>query len=199
MNLRPYQQESITKVQKEWQQGHRKTLLVLPTGTGKTIVFTKLAEALVKQGQRVLIMAHRSELLEQATDKLFQATGLKAAVEKGEQTSVNTFYRITVGSVQTLQREKRLQQFRPDYFDTIIVDEAHHILSNGYQKVMQYFESAQVLGVTATADRGDMRNLGEYFDSLAYEYSLPAAIKDGYLAPIKAITIPLKLDISVVK
>ncbi|MBA1393080.1 hypothetical protein EQ500_04230, partial [Lactobacillus sp. XV13L] len=119
-----------------------------------------------------------------------------SAVEKGEQTSVNTFYRITVGSVQTLQREKRLQQFRPDYFDTIIVDEAHHILSNGYQKVMQYFNQAQVLGVTATADRGDMRNLGEYFDSLAYEYSLPAAIKDGYLAPIKAITIPLKMDIS---
>lgn len=65
--------------------------------------------------------------------------------------------------------------------------------------MMQYFESAQVLGVTATADRGDMRNLEEYFDSLAYEYSLPAAIKDGYLAPIKAITIPLKLDISDVK
>ncbi len=61
MELRPYQQTSIEKVQSEWKEGHQKTLLVLPTGTGKTIVFTKLAEELVRQGQQVLIMAHRGE------------------------------------------------------------------------------------------------------------------------------------------
>lgn len=199
MGLRPYQQESIDKIQEEWSKGHKKTLLVLPTGTGKTIVFTKLAEELVKQGKRVLIMAHRGELLEQAADKLFKTTGLRAAVEKAENTSIDSFYRVVVGSVQTLQREKRLNQFDPDFFDVIIVDEAHHILSDGYQRVMNYFKSAKVLGVTATSDRGDMRNLGEYFDSLAYEYSLPAAIKDGYLSPIKALTIPLTLDLTGVK
>jgi len=199
MGLRPYQQESIDKIQAEWSKGHKKTLLVLPTGTGKTIVFTKLAEELVKQGKRVLIMAHRGELLEQAADKLFKTTGLRAAVEKAENTSIDSFYRVVVGSVQTLQREKRLNQFDPDFFDVIIVDEAHHILSDGYQRVMNYFKSAKVLGVTATSDRGDMRNLGEYFDSLAYEYSLPAAIKDGYLSPIKALTIPLTLDLTGVK
>ncbi|GBG94955.1 hypothetical protein LFYK43_14140 [Ligilactobacillus salitolerans] len=199
MGLRPYQQESIDKIQEEWSIGHKKTLLVLPTGTGKTIVFTKLTEELVKQGKRVLIMAHRGELLEQAADKLFKTTGLRAAVEKAESTSIDSFYRVVVGSVQTLQREKRLEQFNPDFFDAIIVDEAHHILSEGYQRVMNYFENADVLGVTATADRGDLRNLGEYFDSLAYEYSLPAAIKDGYLSPIKALTIPLTLDLTGVK
>lgn len=75
-------------------------------------------------------------------------------------------------------------------------DEAHHVLSDSYQKVLEHFDSAKVLGVTATPDRGDMRNLGQCFESLAYEYTLPKAIKEGYLSPIKAQTIPLKLDLT---
>ena len=93
-------------------------------------------------------------------------------------------------------RENRLNQFRPDHFGTIVVDEAHHAISDSYQRVLQYFSNAKVLGVTATPDRGDMRNLGSYFESLAYEYTLPRAIKDGYLCRIKAQTIPLKLDLT---
>ncbi|MBZ2405139.1 DEAD/DEAH box helicase family protein [Liquorilactobacillus hordei] len=166
---------------------------------GKTIVFSKIIEDRVRLGERVLVLAHRGELLEQASDKLEKATGLKTATEKAEETSLGSFFRVVVGSVQTLQREKRLNQFAPDYFDSIVVDEAHHCISDGYQRVLKHFENANVLGVTATADRGDQRNLGEYFQSLAYDYSLPAAIKDGYLTPIKALTIPLKLDISGVK
>ncbi|TVW30794.1 DEAD/DEAH box helicase, partial [Streptococcus pneumoniae] len=92
--------------------------------------------------------------------------------------------------------EKRLSQFPPDWFDTIVVDEAHHAISDGYQRVLGYFEKSDVLGVTATPDRGDMKNLGSYFDSLAYEYSLVQAIKEGYLSKIKALTIPLSLDLS---
>ena len=103
---------------------------------------------------------------------------------------------MTVGSVQSLQRPKRLEKFTPDYFDTIIIDEAQHAISPGYQTALQHFDRANVLGVTATPDRGDMRNLGEYFDTLAYEYTLPKAIKEGYLSPIKALTVPLKLDLS---
>jgi superfamily II DNA or RNA helicase len=199
IELRPYQQESREKVESEWKKGRKKTLLVLPTGTGKTIVFAKIIEDCVRAGERVLVLAHRGELLEQASDKLKKATGLKTATEKAEETSLGSFFRVVVGSVQTLQRSKRLNQFSKDYFDTIVVDEAHHCISDGYQRVLNYFEDAKVLGVTATADRGDQRNLGEYFQSLAYEYSLPAAIKDGYLTPIKALTIPLRLDISGVK
>lgn len=199
IELRPYQQESREAVQNEWKKGNKRTLLVLPTGTGKTIVFSKIIEDRVRLGERVLVLAHRGELLEQASDKLEKATGLKTATEKAEETSLGSFFRVVVGSVQTLQREKRLNQFTPDYFDSIVVDEAHHCISDGYQRVLKHFENANVLGVTATADRGDQRNLGEYFQSLAYDYSLPAAIKDGYLTPIKALTIPLKLDISGVK
>lgn len=197
MQLRPYQEEARIAVQNEWdEKGNQRTLLVLPTGTGKTIVFSKIIEDRVGMGKRVLVLAHRSELLEQASDKLEKATGLITALEKAEHTSLGTWNRVVVGSVQTLQGEKRLKRFDKDHFNTIVIDEAHHAISPSYQKVLSYFDQAEVLGVTATPDRGDMRNLGEYFQSLAYEYSLPKAIKEGYLSKIKALTIPLNLDLS---
>ncbi len=196
MQLRPYQEEARQAVFSEWEKGNSKTLLVLPTGCGKTIVFAKITEDCVRNGNRVLILAHRGELLEQAADKIKKSTGLHCSVEKAEQSCLGSWHRVTVGSVQSLMREKRLSQFSSDYFDTIIVDEAHHCISDGYQRVLSYFGDANVLGVTATPDRGDMKNLGTYFDSLAYEYTLPKAIKEGYLSPIKALTIPLKLDLS---
>ena len=196
MELRPYQQEARAAVEGQWDEGVRRTLLVLPTGCGKTIVFAKITEDCVKAGQRVLILAHRGELLDQAADKIKKSTGLGCAVEKAEQTSLDSWYQVTVGSVQTLMREKRLSQFDPGHFGTIIIDEAHHCISDSYQRVLQYFEDSNVLGVTATHDRGDMRNLGNYFESLAYEYTLPKAIREGYLSPIKALTVPLKLDLA---
>ena len=196
MTLRPYQQEAKDAIFREWDQGHSKTLLVLPTGTGKTIVFSAVTEECVRTGSRVLILAHRGELLDQAQDKLLKATGLRCSVEKAEETSLHSWYRVTVGSVQTLMREKRLAQFSPSHFSHIIIDEAHHCLSDSYQRVLEHFSAARVLGVTATPDRGDMRNLGQYFESLAYEYTLPKAIREGYLCPIKAQTIPLKLDLT---
>jgi superfamily II DNA or RNA helicase len=196
MELRPYQEKAKTAISLEWAKGVKKTLLVLPTGTGKTIVFCKLIEDLVTQGERCLILAHRGELLDQAADKMRQATGLNCVTEKAEETAEGSFYRITVGSIQTLMRENRLSRFDRDHYDTIIVDEAHHVLADSYQRIFDYFENAKVLGVTATPDRGDMKNLGRFFDSIAYEYKLPMAIKEGFLAPIKALTIPLKLDLS---
>lgn len=198
MKLRPYQEAARIAVNDEWERGVNKTLLVLPTGTGKTIVFSKIIEDRVRAGDRCLVLAHRGELLDQAADKLEKSTGLRCSVEKAKDTSINSWYRVTVGSVQTLMRERRLSQFSPDYFGTIVVDEAHHCISESYQRVLQHFNNAKVLGVTATPDRGDMHNLGSYFETLAYEYSLPQAIKENYLCPIKALTLPLKLDISMV-
>lgn len=196
MELRPYQQEAKDAIFGQWTSGILKTLLVLPTGTGKTIVFAKVTEDCVRKGDRVLILAHRGELLEQAADKLHKSTGLGCAVEKAEESCQGSWFRVVIGSVQTLMREKRLNGFPTDYFDTIIIDEAHHCLSDSYQRVLNHFSSAKVLGVTATPDRGDMRNLGEFFESLAYEYTLPKAIREGYLSPIKALTLPLKMDLS---
>ena len=196
MDLRPYQEEARSGIHREWDEGRRRTLLVLPTGTGKTIVFAKITEDVVREGGRVLILAHRGELLDQAADKIKKSTGLNSAVEKAEDSCIGSWFRVVVGSVQTMCREKRLAQFAPDFFDAIIIDEAHHSLSDTYQRVLEHFPDARVLGVTATPDRGDMKNLGEYFDSLAFEYTLPRAIREGYLCKIQAQTIPLRLDIS---
>ena len=198
MTLRPYQQGAREKVHAEWEAGRLRTLTVLPTGTGKTIVFSAVAEDQVRAGDRVLILAHRGELLDQAAEKLKKSTGLGCAVEKAESSCLNSWYRVTVGSVQSLQRPQRLEKFPHDYFGTIIIDEAHHAITDGYRRILDWFVGARVLGVTATPDRGDMRNLGEVFDSLAYEYKLTDAIRDGYLCRILAQTIPLKLDISTV-
>ena len=196
MELRPYQQEAKDSIFTEWGNGIQKTLLVLPTGCGKTIVFAKVTEECVRNGDRVLILAHRGELLDQASDKIAKATGLGCATEKAEESCLGSWFRIVVGSVQSMMREKRLSRFPKDYFDTIIIDEAHHCISDSYQRVLQHFPQSKVLGVTATPDRGDMKNLGIVFESLAYEYTLPKAIKEGYLSPIKAVTIPLKVDLT---
>lgn len=196
IELRPYQLEAVEAVEREWDGGRARTLLVLPTGCGKTVVFNEIARREVERGGRVLVLAHRGELLDQAADKLRRATGLACSVEKAQETSVGTFERVTVGSVQTLMRERRLEALGPDRFTLVIVDEAHHAVSDSYRRVLDFFAGARVLGVTATADRGDRRDLGEVFDSLAFEYSITRAIRDGYLVPIEAQTIPLKIDIT---
>ena len=193
--LRPYQAEAKQAILAAWDEGYRKTLLVLPTGCGKTVVFSSVTEDQVKKGHRVLIMAHRGELLDQAADKLREASGLDSVLEKAESSSLGSFLPVTVGSVQSLAQEKRLARFPNDYFQDIIVDEAHHCLSDSYRRVLDHFPAANILGVTATPDRGDMKNLGEFFDSKAYEYSMTEAIRQGYLCPIKAQMIPLELDI----
>lgn len=199
MNLRPYQIQAQNAILQTWNTGIGKTLLVLPTGTGKTIVFANVIAERVRQGDRVLVLAHREELLNQAADKLERAVGLKCALEKAQSSCLDSWYNVVVGSVQTLQSQKRLDRFSHDYFDTIIVDEAHHAISASYRRVIDHFASARLLGVTATADRGDKRNLGELFETIAYEYTLPGAIRDGYLCPIKALTLPLNIDLAGVK
>ena len=196
VELYDYQEEAVSAILGQWEKGFRHTLLVLPTGTGKTIVFAKVVEIKVGQGKRVLILAHRSELLSQASDKVKHVSGLDSSLEKAESTSVGSSLPITIGSIQTLAIENRLTKFPRNYFDIIVVDEAHHVMSDTYQRVLQYFNTAEVLGVTATPDRSDRKNIGQYFDSLAYEYTLTRAIREGHLSPVKAQLIPLELDIT---
>lgn len=193
--LRPYQAEAKQAILAAWDGGQRKTLLVLPTGCGKTVVFSSVTENQVNRGHRVLIMAHRGELLTQAANKLKEASGLDSVLEKAESTSLGSLFPVTVGSVQSLAQERRLARFPHDYYQDIIVDEAHHCLSDSYRRVLDHFPDANILGVTATPDRGDMKNLGEFFDSKAYEYSMTDAIREGYLCPVTAQMIPLELDI----
>ena len=194
--LRPYQQEARDAILREWAEGRKRTLLVLPTGCGKTVCFASVVKEQVDRGGRALIMAHRGELLDQAAEKVKLVSGLECAYEKAGYSSLGSWFPVTVGSVQSLCQTRRLQQFPSDYFSTIVVDEAHHCLSDSYQRVLEHFADANVLGVSATPDRTDKRNLGRFFDSCAYEYTMTQAIRQHYLCPVKAQMIPLKLDIS---
>ena len=196
LSLRDYQKTAVEKIEQEWGSGHRRTLIVMATGTGKTVTFAEVARRMAAHGRRTLILAHRGELLDQAADKINKMTGLSCSREQAESTSIGEWNSVTVGSVQTLMQEKRLNMFKPDRFDCVIVDEAHHAVSDSYRRVLDYFDQANVLGVTATADRADRRGLSEVFDSIAFEYGMADAIHDGYLCPLEAQMIPLKLDIS---
>jgi len=198
MNLRPYQSDAFDAVYAKWKEC-RKVLVACPTGSGKTFIFSHIAADEAFGNRSVLILAHRDELIQQAKEKLTIAASMNCAIEKAEQTSIGSDKWIVVGSVQTLMRQSRLEKFARDHFKTIIVDEAHHILADSYQRILNYFAGARVVGFTATPDRGDRKNLGKYFDALAYEYSLRQAITDGWLCRIVAKTHPLKIDLSGVR
>ena len=187
MKLRPYQREAVAAINTKWQEWD-KELLVLPTGCGKTVVFNTIAH---DRPGNVLILAHRDELIEQARDKYQTMFGELPGKIKAQE---NDIRRVTVGSVQTMSRRDYSGQF-----DTVIVDEAHHSVSDSYQKVLGQFPSAKVLGVTATPDRGDKKNLARFFEGVAYEYGLKKAIEEGYLCNLIARTVPLKIDMSNVK
>lgn len=195
MELRPYQQEAFQSVIASWGSGIKKTLLVLPTGCGKTIVFSNVAAHQVSKGRKVLIIAHRDELLQQAADKMRKANGLDSVLEKAASHTSKQGAAVTVASVQTLSREKRLSEFDPEQFDDIIVDEAHHCLSDSYIRVLDYFDGANVLGVTATPARGDKKDLGKFFEEICYEYPMVKAVKEGYLCRTIVKQIPIEIDI----
>ena len=154
----------------------------------------------MRRGGRVLILAHRGELLQQAIAKLRAATGIEAGLEKAEVSSAVAFddipYTVVVGSVQSMKSPTRLRRFASDEFSLIVIDECHHALTGTYRAVIDHFPDARLLGVTATPDRGDLRSLSEVFETIAYEYSIVEAIKDGYLSPVHVQTVPLKIDIS---
>ena len=192
VTLRDYQREAVSAIEREWHEGRDRTLLVQATGTGKTVVFGQVARDIADSGKRVLVLAHREELLNQAADKLGGMYGLECGLEMAN--SHDNGAPVLLGSVQTIGRGNRLATFAPDEFGAIIVDEAHHTLADSYMRIIKHFELAYLLGVTATPDRGDKKALAKVYDSIAYEYGLAQAVNDGYLCRIIAKTVPLKID-----
>lgn len=191
---RPYQTEALEGVLKGF-RSHQRQLLVLPTGAGKTITFARLIKDYVDRRKRCLILAHREELLSQAQDKLLRSQSIISDLERASSRAAMNAPCV-VGSVQTMYREKRLHRWPSDHFDLIIIDEAHRALASTYRKIIDYFESAHLLGVTATPDRGDRRNLSQVFENIAYEVSLREMIQQRYLAPIRVKTFPIDMDLS---
>lgn len=177
--LRPYQKEAIDCCLTALHQHHR-ALLVMATGLGKTLIFSEVAKYYQQLG-RVLILAHREELVWQAAETLQdQAPGVEMAQwHSGSQLFGS---RVTIGTVQTVMR--RLDKFKPNAFSLVVIDEAHHSPAASYQKIINWFSDAKVLGVTATPKRHDRIGLGKIFSHVAYIYDLACGIRDGWLVPI---------------
>lgn len=184
-NLRPYQTEAIEKVFAEFRQVNS-TLLVKATGTGKTVVFCEIARQVVNKvpDKKVLVLAHRTELLEQAKNKLEDA-GIFSVVEKANEKALGKFGQAVVASVQSLSQPKRLEEYPQDYFSLIITDEAHHATSDTYRRIYNHFIGAKHLGVTATPNRHDEIGLKNVFQTCAFQYSIQDGIREGYLCDVR--------------
>lgn len=192
--LRPYQTEAIGRIGVELET-NRSTLLVMATGTGKTTVFGEVAR---NWPGRVLVLAHRDELIEQARSRLSVMTQEYVGVEQAQWNALGE--RIVIGSVQSLCREQRLARFPRDRFSLVIVDEAHHAVAKSYRTVLDHFDGAKVLGVTATPDRSDESAMGQVFDSVAYVYDIQDGIRDKWLVPVSCQMIEVAgVDLSAVK
>lgn len=167
------------------------TLALMPTGTGKTIVFGHLADRWIKEERgRVLILAHRRELIDQAAAKFHRVSGHRPHIEMADKHASKTshfnwdFGQVVVGSVATM-KGKRLGRWDKNAFSLIITDEAHHATASGYRSIYDHFDKAALVGVTATPDRSDKNPLGKVFGSVAYQMQILDAIQRGWLVPIR--------------
>ena len=198
LGLRPYQRESIESVVAGWNEADiTAQLLCLATGLGKTPCIAAMARIELERGGRVLVLAHTDELIDQALDKIQKFGRIKGAKEKASNYA-GRFAKCVVGSVQTMSGDLRLKMWPANHFTLVLVDECHRSLSPSYQKILQKFRAggARVVGVTATADRGDRRSLGEFYQRIAYDYGLLHGVRDGWLIRPIVKTMPLRFDLS---
>jgi DNA repair protein RadD len=179
MDLRPYQLEAVEQLRNRYREGAKRALLICPTGGGKTVIFSHVAGKSVERGSRVIVIAHRRELVKQASDKL-AAFGLSHGI-------IQAGFRprphcpVQVASIQTLLgRATAISRA-----DLVVIDEAHHVTTkNGYSKVLARFPEAKVLGVTATPWRLDGKGLGDVFDAHVVARTPRELRDDGFLVPV---------------
>ena len=183
MQLRPYQQQLITDIRLQYQLGHKRVLAVLPTGGGKTVCFTHIAQQAARKGNRVCVLVHRQELLDQASLAMPMPHG---CIRAGR--SMDLSHAVQIASVQTLAR--RLHLIPPEFFQLIIVDEAHHTTAGQWAACLQHFHAAHLLGVTATPCRTDGRGLGEWYQAMMQGPSAQWLTDNGYLAAARVLAPP---------
>jgi superfamily II DNA or RNA helicase len=197
LKLRDYQQDAVNLIRHSYIRGAKSPLLVLPTGGGKTVVFSYIAATTASRGKRVLILVHRVELLRQTSAAL-----AKSDVHHG---LINPKYTpdltapVQVASVQTLI--KRLDKIKPP--DLIVIDEAHHALAGTWKKIIDHYPQARILGVTATPCRGDGTGLGVesggVFDDLVLGPQVGELIQRGFLVKPIIYAPAERIDLSSVK
>lgn len=195
---RYYQVLAEKAVMDQFEGGTDSTLVLMATGTGKTHTAGRVIKRCLPSGRRALWLVHTDELINQAVDSLV-SQGFKVYIEKAGQKARKRIGSegppdVVVGSVQTLQGG-RLAGWDPEFFGLIITDECHHARAPSYHKVYDHFRGYWHLGVTATADRGDKKNLGKIYKSVAFEYSIRSGINDKYLCPIESYRIPCSVNL----
>jgi DNA repair protein RadD len=183
MNLRPYQTQLVTEIRGQYQLGRKAVLAVLPTGGGKTVCFSYIAQSASVKGNRVLILVHRAELLDQASRAMPVPHGIIAANR-----AMDLSHTVQVASVQTVAR--RLHLLPRDFFQLLVVDEAHHTTAGTWAKVIAHFHAAKLLGVTATPIRGDGRGLGEHYQAMVQGPTAAELTEQAYLAPARVLAPP---------
>ena len=193
MNLRPYQSDAVQALRQSYLTGHRAPLFCLPTGGGKTFVFSYVAMNAVERGRRVCVLVHRRELLTQASGSLMAMGVPHGIIAPGFN---RTTHPVQVASVQTLAR--RIKQGALS-FDLLIVDEAHHAAAGTWQTVRDAFPAAKLLGVTATPVRSDGKGLDVVFDDLIIGPTVAELIAGGHLVQPVVYAPPVKFNLDGVR
>lgn len=186
VNLRHYQQQAVDQIRQAYRAKHRSVLFVLPTGGGKTVVFSHIAEQAAARGNRICVLVHRQELLRQASASL-SALGVRHGLIAANR-PMDLSQPVQVASVQTLAR--RLHKLPAGLFQLLVIDEAHHSNAGTWAKVLQHFGSARVLGVTATPCRSDGRGLNEWYSHLVLGPTPAELTEQGFLAAARVLAPP---------
>lgn len=197
--LRPYQTESLESIVENLSKGINKQLVVLPTGAGKTVIFSHLPKYL-PSALPMLVLAHRGELLKQAQEKiLWSNPNLDVQIEKAEQHA--DMCDVVVASVPTLGRadSERILKYPKNYFKSIVIDEAHHAAAPSYKRIIDYFNSSFILGVTATPQRSDSVRLTDVFQEIVYYKTIQDLIQEDYLCRLVGYRVKTDTDISEVE
>lgn len=195
--LRPYQVQDIEKLRDAFRQGARAPLYQLSTGGGKTVVFSHVILSAIAKGTRVLVLAHRRELIKQASDKLTALGVPHGIVAAGLDRDHSA--QVIVASIQTVAR--RLDSL--PQFGLVVIDEAHHAVANTWSKLLEGQTNARLLGVTATPARLDGKGLGQscggHFDTIVCGPSMQELVDQGYLAPTKVFIPSATIDTKGIK
>ncbi len=174
-DLRPYQVDAVDRVRESIRLGHRRVLICAPTGSGKTILAGSIIDSAVKRGNRVLFLAHRAELIEQASGKLTENRIDHGVIKSGHWRDL-PHLAVQVASVQTLSRRAEMPPA-----DLVITDEAHHVAAGSYVKILERYPDAISLGLTATPYRTDGKGLGDFYDDLIEVTDISSLIALGFL------------------